>query len=589
MKLCLLTLMLVGAATAVRAEDCPLLLNQRFQLHYNQWQSSQMPAISTTQAVYEVDAGIPVFTYRLGALSLNGAVEYNRLAYGSESASDTSLSRYGARLSLFPYRPFRLYLDYQHSQTPDLFDSGRVKGDTWGAGATYRSRLIQDLRLSYRHGDSKLGDQREDWSLWKLQANQHVGNTQLMFDSTRQDYTTIGFGPGWRLFVATLDSESHIGDQWMLRTRSQIQDTGNTSWFDLSATFYGPISGAWHSLTTASTGATTASSTRTSTAFASESLVYATGRWHAYASGAYSDADTKALGQDNRVSSATLGSSYSLNQDWRVHGDLGVSEIHQTSAAQDTSRTTSTMNLGIARGGDVPELIRHSLFFLSDWSFNRRIREEYPPDFVPSELAQEMFQRRMRQTGSFGFTADLWRISDNASQGKVDWARVTGQVRTRDHFTLYLAGDYKNDSGLSQPGVDTQNTDLMMNGSYQLGVSSITASMGYSSTHQRIAPAATATAYSNAWVGGQDGATRYYSAGLTSRLGSIPVGAMIQRFDATQAPGTTTLSTWTDLSFRQVSLRVRYETTRMDNGFHSNRITVDLLRWFDTICTRVWR
>ena len=78
------------------------------------------------------------------------------------------------------------------------------------------------------------------------------------------------------------------------------------------------------------------------------------------------------------------------------------------------------MNLGIARGGDVPELIRHSLFFLSDWSFNRRVREEYPPDFVPSELAQELFQRRMRQMGSFGFTADLWRISDNAGQGKVD-------------------------------------------------------------------------------------------------------------------------------------------------------------------------
>lgn len=584
----LLTLMLVGAATAAQAEDYPLLLSQRFQLHFNQWQSSQMPAVSTTQAVYEVDASIPVVTYRLGALALNGAVEYNRLAYGSESDSQTSLSRYGTRISLFPYRPFRLYLDYQHSQTPDLLGSGSVKGDTWGAGMTYRSQILQDIRLSYRHGESKLEDQREGWSLWKLEANQHVGNTQLMLQSTRQEFESLGASQGWRLFVTTLDSESHIGQEWILRTRSQAQDTVSSQWFDFGATIYGPISGAWHSLTTASSGATTAGSYRTSTTFASESLVYAGGRWHAYSSGAYSQATTDAIGQGSRVNSATLGSTYALTQDWRVHANLGVSGLKQTFASQDSSRTTTTMNLGIARGGDVPELIRHSLFFLSDWGFNRRVREEYPPDFVPSELAQEMFKRRMRQTGSFGFTADLWRITDNASQGRVDWARVTGQVQTRGAFTLYLAGDHKNDRGMSQPGVDTQNTDLMVNGSYRLGVSSITASMGYSDSHQRLTPAA--AAYGYAWMGNsQDGLSRHYSLGMTSRLGKVPFGAMIQRYDASLAPATTTMSTWADLNFRQVSFRMRFETTRMDNGFHSNRIVVDLLRWFDTIGSRSWR
>jgi hypothetical protein len=586
-KLRLLTLVLAGAAATVQAEDCPLILNQRFQLHYNQWQSSQAPTMATTQAVYEVDAGVPVFTYRLGALALNGALEYNRLAYGGASDSETSISRYGARLSLFPYRPFRLYLDYQHSQSPDLFDSGRVKGDTWGAGATYHSRVLQDVRLSYRHGDSRLEDEHEDWSQWKLDANQHIGNTQLTFQSTHQEYTSSGGGPNWRLSMATLDSESHVSGKWILRTRSQYQDTPNSSWYDLGATFYGPLSGAWHSLTSVSGGATTVGGTRTSNTFASESMVYAAGRWNAYATGAMSRSLTDDLGLDTRADSGSLGGSYTLTRDWRIHGDVGVSSLQQGLPGLQLGRTTTTVNVGIARGGDVPELIRHSLFFLSDWSFSRRVREEYPPDYVPSELAQEQFQRRMRQMGNFGFTADLWRISDTTGQGKVDWARVTGQVQTRGHFTLYLAGDYKDDSGLSQPGVETRNTDLMVNSSYQLGLSSLTASLGYSSSSQRITPGA--TTYGYPWMGSQDGLSRHYSVGLTSRLGKVPVGAMIQRFDAALTPAATTLYTWADLSFRQISLRLRYETTRLDNGFRSSRITVDLLRWFDTICSRSWR
>lgn len=583
MKLRHLTLVLVGAVSAARAEDSPLQINQRFQLRYNQWQSSQSPTVSTTQAVYEVETGMPVFTYRLGALALNGAVAYNRLAYGSEADSTSGLSRYGARVSLFPYRPFRLYLDYQHSQTPDLFGSGRVQGNTWGAGATFHSKVFQDVRLTYRHGDSKLADLRDNWSLWKLEANQRIGATQVSLQSTRQEYESPGSGPGWRLFIANLGTESHFGREWILRTRSQVQDAVASRWFNLSATIYGPISGAWHSLTTAATGATTAGPYRTSTAFASESLVYASKRWHAYGSGAYSQVETRALNLGNRTSSASLGSTYTLSQDWRIHGDLGVSGLSQTVPGQGIARTTTTMNLGIARGGDVPELIRHSLFFLSDWTFNRRVREEYPPNFVPSELAQEMFQRRMRQTGSFGFTADLWRISDNASQGKVDWARVTGQVQTRGAFTLYLAGDYKIDQGLSQPGRTTRNTNLLINSSYRVDRTSITATMGYSDSRQRLTPGLS----TYGWMApGLDGQSRNYSIGLTTRLWKVPLGALAQRFETSQAPGTTTLTTWGDLNFRQVSMRLRYEVTRMDNGFRSNRIVLDLLRWFDTIGLR---
>lgn len=587
MKFRLLALGFVGAATAARGEDYPLLLNQRFQLHYNQWQSTLAPTTSTTQAVYEVEAGVPVFTYRLGALGLNGAVEYNKLTTGSESDSQTGISRYGARISLFPYRPFRLYLDYQHSQTPDLFGSGSVKGDVWGAGATYRSRIFQDLRVSYRHGTSHLEDQREEWSLWKLQASQRVGDTDLRLDSFRQEYLAPNGGYNWRLFVVAVETDTRLGREWMLRTRSQVQDSLTARWFDLSASFYGPISGSLHSLSFVSAGATMTDSYRMAASSGSESLVYAKDRWSLNASGAFSQVETAALSQRSRTGTLTSGATYALTRDWRVHGDLGVTALHQEAPSQDFSRTATSTVLGIARGGDVPELIRHTLFFFSDWSFDRRIREEYPPDFVPSELATEMIQRRMRQAGNFSFTADLWRMSDNTSEGHVDWARMTGQLQARGGLILYASGDYRQDDGMAVKGVSTQNSNFLLNGSYRLGVSTVTASMGYSNTRNRAIPGALVNSVTQ--MGEADGQSRYYSLGATSILWKVPVGVLALRYDAAMSPGTTTLSAWVDLSFRQVSLRVRYETSRMDNGFRNDRIGVDLLRWFDTISVGSWR
>ena len=598
MKLCLLTLMLVRAATVVQAEDRPLLLNQRFQLRYNQWQVNQDPASSATQAVYEVEAGIPIFTYRLGALALNGAVEYNRLAYGAQSDAETGLARYGARISLFPFRPFRLYLDYQRTQSPDLLGSGSVKGETWGAGATYSSRILQDVRLWYRHGDASLEGganargYRDDWSQWKLEAHQSFDSTKLGFEALRQDYGSLGT-PVWRTTTARLDTTTHLSGKWVFTTQSQMVDNPFSRWTGVNATFYGPLRGDWHSLTHVSKTATTyegagsAGTYRTDGSFASESLVYGATRWSVHATGSYSTSDTPSQGQDSRTESLLTGASYALNPEWRVHGDVGLSTFQQTFASQDSSRNLTTMNVGIARGGDVPELIRHSLFFLSDWNFDRRVRGEYPPDYVPSELAQEMLRRRVRQTGSFGFAADLWRMSDSSTNGVLDWARVTGQLQTHGQLSLLMMGDYKHDRGMTLPGQDTRNTDLLINGSYHVGPATLLASMGYSSLRQ--AQTMALTPVPAPVLATPDSHTRNYSMGATSRVWKVPVGALWTRYDASMSPSTTTLSTWADLTFRQVSLRVRYQVSRMDGGFSNKSISVDLVRWFDTICVRNWR
>ncbi|WP_243314538.1 hypothetical protein [Geothrix paludis] len=568
------------------------MLNQRFQLRYNQWQSSQMSSTSTTQAIYEVDAGIPIFTYRLGALALNGAVEYNRLAYSNESGADLGLNRYGARVSLFPYRPFRLYLDYQHTQSPDLLGSGSLKGETWGGGIRYANRFLGDTFLTYRHGDARLeggatpGAYRDEWAQWKLETHHRLQQTQIDFEALRQDYRPLDT-PAWRFITLHLDTDTLLARDWKLRTRSQAQDSGLSRWSDFNASFYGPISGAWHSLTSASIGSSTQDKVHTTTSFTSESLVYEVRKWHAHLTGSYSGNDTPAEFRSERTSALLVGGSYAVSPEWRLHGDAGLSYFQQSLVTDDNAKRFTSLNLGVARGGDVPELIRHSLFFLSDWRFDQRVREEYPPDFVPTELAQEMLRRRMRQTGSFAFTADVWRMSDSGTGGTLDWARITGQVLTRSDLSVYLMGDFKHDKGLARPGLELRNSDFLVNGSYRLGLTTLTASMGYSDDRESQAVAST-------WspapaLGNQSGLSRRYTAGATTRLWKVPVGVLILRYDASMVPATTTVSTWADLSFRQVSLRVRYQTSRTDGGLRNDSINVDLLRWFDAICIRNWR
>ncbi|WP_243322174.1 hypothetical protein [Geothrix sp. SG200] len=593
MKFRLLTLMLASAAVAAWSEDCPLVLNQRFRLRYDQWQVSQLGSSSATQATYEVEAGLPVFTYRLGALALNGAVEYNRLAYGSESDTITGIQSYGARISLFPYRPIKLFVDYQRTQSPDLFGSGSMKGEAWGAGLQGSSRILGSTALSYRKGDTHLegGDApnayREGWSEWKLENHHRSRTTQVDFQAIRQEYVPLDL-KAWRFITATLDTDTFLANDWKLRTRSQFQDSGLNQWSNVNASFYGPIRGAWHSLTEVSAGANISDTTRTNSAFASETLVYEREQWHTHTTGSYSKADTPSEGWSNRIGSFLTGASYRLTPEWRVHGDVGLSSLRQDSPLLATSKNLTSLNLGFARGGSVPELIRNSLFFLSDWSYDRRVRDEYPPDYIPSELAQEMLQRRMRQSGTFDFTADLWRMSDSSTNGVLDWARVTGQVQTRGNLTLFLMGDVRHDRGLAQPGLDLRSTDVLARGSYRLGATTLTASLGANTSHRD--PALTPTG--NAVAPGFEGTgtqSRYYSVGVTSRLWKIPIGALALRSQASGSPAMTTLSAWTDLIFRQISLRVRYQTARTEGGFRNDNLNLELLRLFDTICVRNWR
>lgn len=580
----ILPLLLAGAAPLATAAEPSLVLNQRLQFQFDRWQQSYAADATQTLATYDLETATPVFAYRLGTLVLNSSLEYNRYAYGDMSVSSLGVNRYGFRMGLFPYRPFRVFLDYQHNTSPDYLGGGRVMGNTYGAGFRYAGRRVQDVQVSYRRGENRLKGDTDAWSLLKLDANQRIGQTMVQFRSSRQTYHATDFQDGWKLTIATLDTDTSLSGNWTFRTRTQGSTTAGHQWFDTGASLSGVLD-SLTSLTTLSLSQNLAPGLRTRSVFASQSVTSAEGPWTSYLTAAFNRSLTSGQGQGAVGATVALGQIYRLTPEWRIHGSVGLTSNDQTFANVEQKTNTVSLNLGTSRGGDIPKLLQHTLFFLSDQNFERRIREDYPPDYMPNELAGVLLRRRMRQSGEFGFTTDLWHVSSRGGEGKLDWAQITGHVQTLGNLQLFLVGDWRHDDQLNLPGLLTEESSATFNGSLAVGnASQVLGSAGFSGSRQRVDPAMIPPAAGGAAVSGEARSHwAFFSVGGSSRIFRMPAGVLVTRFIPSTGAGMTTLTAHADLRFREISMRLVYESLRQDNGLKSSRISFNLLRIFDTV------
>ncbi|HEX9082253.1 MAG TPA: hypothetical protein VF768_08235, partial [Holophagaceae bacterium] len=122
-RLLLLLLSWASVLAPLRAQE-GIYFGQRLLLHYNQWQGNQGSA-EDTRGTYDFNLGLPVLTYRLGALALTGDVNYEHAHAEGQSRTTLGLDRYGARVTLFPYRPFHLSLDFNRTQSPAVAGQDR--------------------------------------------------------------------------------------------------------------------------------------------------------------------------------------------------------------------------------------------------------------------------------------------------------------------------------------------------------------------------------------------------------------------------------------------------------------------------------
>lgn len=576
----LLLLCCMSLRTPLGAQDA-LFLNQRILLHYAQWDQG-VGRSEDTQGTYDFNLGLPVLTYRLGALALTGDMNYDHPAGSASRPSTFGLDRYGLGMTLFPYRPFHLSLDFNRTQTPAVAGQDRAVGTSWGVGLNYRGRRVQDLEVSMRQGGLVDGQERADWSLWNLAARQLTGRTQVAVQLSRGASGGTGATPSWHSTDLLATTDTRFSRVWALRSDLHLQEGlgSHTTSADLNLT---GTPGTWTSLSELNLEQSQSGGPTTRSETASQSLALTRDRWSAFSGLAMGLSQSPGGTGNLSQGMALLGAAYHLGRGWQVSADLGQSlgtRAADPGASPVAAYTgnTHTLHAGISQGGNLPDVLRHALFFFSDRAFQQRVVEEYPPGYVPTELAAEMARRRFQQMGSFSFTTDLWRQQADGGPEHTDWARVTGQVRVNSGLTVQLMGDWKTDQGLSLMGQRMDSRDVNLNGSYSFGASQMVTSAGYGRTAQSPLPGFQAVSPESA-----NPASHYLSGGFNSRIWLIPYGVQWVRYETSTQPAGQAFMGYFLLNFRQVNLRVTYQSVHRGNGLRDNRLTVDLLRWMDTL------
>jgi hypothetical protein len=577
--------MLAGAFSLASAQDVSVL-NQNFRMHHDQWNFGGEQDVAYSQAVYDFTLGMPVATYRLGAVALSGALIYTRVGVGNESDSALGLNQYGAQVSLFPYQPFRLRFDFQRSKSPDLLGSGTSTGETMGVAFGWHGRTIQDLNVSYRRGDTASAGARQTWTQWSLTERQQINKT---FASLEVNRDTIDQGGGGRPWVNTYlyaRTDTPISNQDWLRTNIAMGDSSGVQQASLGADL-SLARLAWNSLTTVSLRRATFDNQKQNMAQVAQSLTWTKNRWSMFGSLATVSASGDNF-SSSRSTSGVLGGSVAVSPTWRFAADASLSlnsAGREQSSATDNpgSRGALVLHAGAYRDGDLPAVLKQVLFGLSDLAFQRRVRDEYPAGYFPSELAQQMVMRRIRQSGGIGFTADFWHMQPRGAEGRLDWAKVTGELRVNHHLRFLAMGDWRIDNGFQTPGERRDERLLHLTGAYGFGVSSVNAFMGSSRSDRRVN--ASFGSVTPSFFGGipETGTSTYFGLGLNSRLGRVIYGASWTRNVSWREGPSSLLSSYASMNFRRVSMRVRYEQGRRGDGMMNKQISFDLSRAFDSL------
>ena len=197
-----------------------------------------------------------------------------------------------------------------------------------------------------------------------------------------------------------------------------------------------------------------------------------------------------------------------------------------------------------------------------------------------------MVMRRVRQSG--GFTADLWHMQPRGGNGRLDWAKVTGNLRVNDHIRFLAMGDWRIDDGFQATGQRQDERRLHLNGAYGFGASSLNAFIGSSRSERRATgPSGSIDSF---FPGGLPGAgtSTYYGTGFNSRLGRVFYGASWTRTTGLREGTSTLLSSYASMDFRRITMRVRVAQGRrwdgiVNNGIMTKQISFDLLRSFDRV------
>lgn len=569
----LLVPVFIVLAFTVQAQE-PVFLNQQLTFKYDQYQFGLIDPVSRTEASYDFLLGLPVFSYRLGSFALNGGIDYNRLTVGSESSSDTGLNRYGLSAFLFPFRQFQFSLSYLHSESPSLFDAGESKANTYGFDATFLNRKLPTLRFQLRFGTVTQDEYRQNWNRWSVRGDKKIKNTYLDFETYRTSYSDP-FRTRFTNTALVAGTRTPFSNRWRLITSTSLQ--GFQDRYSLNV--FGNLEGRWGSWTSTSTiqnlmnDYSFLGTSRFSQV--SEYVSNTRKRLTLFGGTSFFDSNIPAIESSSlKGFSLTNGAIFHLTRNWSLGGDISLTNTTTNGAdLSPINQEGTTYHAALVRGGEIPGLIRRSLFFVSDLSFSRRVQDEYPPGYVPPDVANDMRQRRIEQGGSLGFSIDYWKTQlQNA--GDQTWARVTGSIQLKMGFSGLLLADWKKDDDFPLPGVQQNLRAASGSAIYSFGRSSLSGSVGYVSSFEEGLPLFAESTRTN---------NSTFSAGFNSRFWIVPYGLQVQKLENGIFPSSTNLSVFSSLELGKLGVRVGYDVGWRADGLKSHRIVIDLFRFFDTL------
>jgi hypothetical protein len=582
-----LPLILFLAAPLTLGAQETVTLDQSLGFSYKGSQASlgaQSASDTTTQAYYQFELGMPILAYRLGAMSIGGGVGY--LKQSNEYASDSALglNTFGVSGSLFPYQPYHLSFDFSQTKALDLFDGGSNSGQTFGLGLTYRGYRIQNLQVAYRHGRVNGIGGGGNYSSLSVSDNERRGATDIHFAADRQE-ATFGLGSTWRSTTMTINAQTKLKGPWSLTNSLSTIVYQGATFLQAGASLMGAF-GPWATMSALDTSFNKSESQTLRSAGLSQSIARSWGRFSAFSQVGISGGSSS---QDS-ASSATmgnliLGGSYKLTSEWTLMGDVSGGWSGAKAGAGSSANApgaTRSLHVGMSWGGGMPELLRQAMFYWSNLRFQRRLEEDYPPDYLPPEMAKVQMRRRLEQHGSMQFSTDLYRVQ-NGGPGHQDWFRVQGGLSFPNGLMVQTIGDLRKDNRFSNPELSLQNTHLTLHGAYGLGKTSLTFGMGYSKSS--VTEGTPLQPSVNLPQAGSNTArtTLYYSLGANSFVAGIPVGVTLLRNNDAMGLGTTSLLTYFSNSFGKTSFNVNLQRGWRTDGLRTSQVTVNIGRWFDTI------
>lgn len=531
------------------------------------------------QADYRFDVGMPILTYRLGTLNLGGNLDWTWQSVYGEQASALNLNSIGVAGSLFPYQPYQFSFDYTHNTSPNLFGGGKSSSDNLGLGISYQGRLLQHLRMDYRRGTTS-GFAQGDFSSYSIQEDQHLGSTDLQFQGDRLEYTSAGIT--WRYTNLFASAYSPLSRDWLLMNHMRFMTNQDSRQTQFGSLLMGKP-GDWTSVTSLDAGQDAFSLQTSRRLGLNQSLARTWGRMSGFTMAGVATASQSGESSASHATHLTLGGVYKLTQAWSLVGDVSGAWAGQANGPGESanpSMQARAFHVGLTWGGKLPDQLRHLLFYWNNLQFQRRLAEDYPPDYLPQEMTQMLVQRRREQDGPLAFSTDLYR-NDN-DLGHQLWYRMNGTLSLGMGLMVQIMGDLRRDVGFSDPKGQATDQNINLYGTQRLGRGSLSFSYGHYRSDQSILSTSSRDSGSGVPFASSASSTSY-SLGWNTFVTNIPVGTYLLRGIDARGLVTSRLAAFTDASIGKLRFRILYQHGWRSDGTRGDQLSINLLRTFDTI------